>query len=128
MPPSRLDAFTIDALDGELRGAELRLRGKVRTSGAQVALERELTRIHDLVVEKCFPVFAVDVRELTFVNSSAIRLFVTWVTVAQRTGYKLVFLTERSVTWHRLSFAVLQSLAPDTVEIREGSSSGEAAP
>jgi hypothetical protein len=123
-----MDAFTIDSLEGQVRGAELRLRGAVRTQGAQVALERQLTRIHGHILDSSFSSFVVDVRELTFVNSSAIRLFVNWIALAERSRYKLVFLTERSVTWHRLSFSVLQALAPQIVEIREAGPPREETP
>ncbi len=50
-------------------------------------------------------------------NSSAIRLFVDWISSAAAAGYKLVFHVDRNITWHRLSFDVLKSLAPETVEV-----------
>ena len=65
------------------------------------------------------PAFAVDVQALRFVNSTAIRAFVDWISRAAHAGYTLAFKTSASVTWHRLSFSVLKSLAPSTVEIVE---------
>jgi hypothetical protein len=65
--------------------------------------------------------FTVDVRSLNFVNSSAIRLFVDWISRAHAARYKLVFLIDRSITWHRLSFSVLKSLSPGFVELVEES-------
>jgi hypothetical protein len=73
--------------------------------------------MHQSILSSKFPVFTVDVRELSLVSSSAIRLFVSWISRAEASGYRLVFLVDRTVTWHRLSFSVLQSLAPKTVEV-----------
>jgi hypothetical protein len=73
----------------------------------------------------------VDVRGLQFVDSSAIRLFVDWISRATEAGYRIVFLVDSAVTWQRLSFNVLKSMAPDTIEIREAHrdvSSGEPKP
>ena len=62
----------------------------------------------------------VDVRKLTFVNSSAIRLFVdwaTWVRDQEPDAYVIRFRTDRRITWQRTSFSVLQSLAPNAIVI-----------
>ena len=74
------------------------------------------------IVSARTPSFAVDVEALSFVNSSAIRAFVDWISRAAHAGYTLAFKTSASVTWHRLSFSVLKSLAPATVEIIESRS------
>lgn len=62
-----------------------------------------------------------DVRELTFVNSSAIRLFVDWTSrvaaEAPERRYKVHFLISRRITWQRTSFNVLRSLTPNVVEL-----------
>ena len=63
----------------------------------------------------------IDVRELTFVNSSAIRLFVDWVEwirdLQPDKAYRLRFHTDRRVTWQRTSFAVLESLAGKAIAV-----------
>jgi hypothetical protein len=63
----------------------------------------------------------VDVSGLTFVNSSAIRLFVDWATWVKKEPedrrYLLRFLTDRGTTWQRTSFAALQSLAGGVVAV-----------
>lgn len=128
MSPTNLHAFTIGTLEGQMQGAELSLSGALRTTTAQVELERRLSEIHDHIVTKKHASFTVDVRKLSFVNSSAIRLFVNWIALAERARYKLVFLTARGVTWHRLSFSVLKGLAPATVEVREDQTTGGVVP
>jgi hypothetical protein len=64
---------------------------------------------------------SVDVRHLTFVNSSAIRLFVDWATWVRNANppesYVIRFRTDRRITWQRTSFSVLQSLAPGAIFI-----------
>lgn len=61
-----------------------------------------------------------DVSGLTFVNSSAIRLFVDWATwVKNERGnrYLLRFVTSRNVTWQKTSFMALMSLAKEVLAV-----------
>ncbi|MEI9941718.1 MAG: STAS domain-containing protein [Pseudomonadota bacterium] len=61
-----------------------------------------------------------DVSGLTFVNSSAIRLFVDWATwVKNERGqrYTLRFITSRSVTWQKTAFLALMSLTKEVLAI-----------
>jgi hypothetical protein len=61
-----------------------------------------------------------DVSGLTFVNSSAIRLFVDWATwLKNERGprYTLLFATSRNVTWQKTSFMALMSLAKEVLKI-----------
>ena len=63
-----------------------------------------------------------DVSALTFVNSSAIRLFVDWATwVKNERGqrYTLLFVTSRNVTWQKTSFMALMSLAKEVLKIEQ---------
>jgi len=107
-------------LDAPAR-TSIRLTGSLRTESAQEELNRRLESIHQGITNAKLESFTVDVRGLKFVNSSAIRVFINWISRAETAAYKLVFLTDRDTTWHRLSFSVLQSLAPSSVQIIEGS-------
>ena len=65
----------------------------------------------------------VDVRGLSFVNSSAIRLFIDWaIWVSQPTGprYRLRFVRNPNVTWQRVSFPAIAQLAAAHVVIEDG--------
>jgi hypothetical protein len=76
--------------------------------------------MHEAVTNDGLREVSVDVRQLTFVNSSAIRLFVdwaTWVRDREPTSYVIRFRTDRRITWQRTSFSVLQSLAPNAIVI-----------
>ncbi len=62
----------------------------------------------------------VDFSGLTFVNSSAIRLFVDWATwVKNERGqrYTLRFITSRNVTWQKTAFLALMSLTKEVLAI-----------
>ena len=110
---------------------EVRFEGTLASPATQVELKRCLTDIHDRAVSDVCRSMTVDVRGLQFVDSSAIRLFVDWISRATEAGYRIVFLVDSAVTWQRLSFNVLKSMAPDTIEIREAHrdvSSGEPKP
>lgn len=100
----------------------MRLSGALTTSSAQSEIERLLGTVHSHILTENLSSFTVDVRLLNFVNSSALRVFINWISRAERARYKLVFLTDPAVTWHRLNFAVLKSLSPQWVEIQGGMS------
>lgn len=93
------------------------------SSATQAELKRHLGELHERTVNDACRSMTVDVRGLQFVDSSAIRLFVDWISRATETGYKIVFLVDSAMTWQRLSFSVLKSMAPATIEIRETDSS-----
>lgn len=111
---------TIETLELQLSpGKELRLGGILNTDSAQTALRKRLTELHSDIERRRARSFSVDLRRLEFVNSSAIRVFVDWISRAEAARYKLVFQIDPSITWHRLSFAVLQTLSPEWVELVE---------
>jgi hypothetical protein len=110
--------ISIETLNVELvETALLRLGGSLSTTTGQTEFRQLLDTLHPQIVAARVATFGVDVRSLNFVNSSAIRVFVDWISKAAQARYKLAFRTDSAVTWHRLSFSVLKSLAPDTVDI-----------
>ncbi|HTQ07729.1 MAG TPA: hypothetical protein VMI54_27930 [Polyangiaceae bacterium] len=114
------EKVAVESLELELKApTELKLAGTLSTPTAQAEFRRLLQDLHSDIVAARTASFAVDVQALSFVNSSAIRAFVDWISRAAHAGYTLAFKTSASVTWHRLSFSVLKSLAPATVEIVE---------
>jgi ABC-type transporter Mla MlaB component len=98
----------------------LRLSGSLVSSTEQLEVERALGNVHVHILTASIALFTVDVSSLSFVDSSAIRLFIEWISLAARARYKLVFITDPTVTWHRLNFAVSNALAPQAVEIGAG--------
>jgi hypothetical protein len=121
------EKVVIETLTVELsEPAELKLAGTLTTPTAQAEFRKILQDLHTQVVTAKTATFAVNVEALSFVNSSAIRAFVDWISRAAHAGYTLAFKTSPTVTWHRLSFSVLKSLAPTTVEIVEVRAGGSA--
>ena len=89
------------------------MRGTIAIPDPGLLLGGCFRRMHEAALADGLSELSVDVRQLTFVNSSAIRLFVdwsSWVSAARPNGYVLRFRTDRRITWQRTSFAVLQSL------------------
>jgi anti-anti-sigma regulatory factor len=122
--PVVIESLTLE----EPRPGLLELSGSLQSRSAQADLSAHFERIHKTTLAGKLPVITIDVRNLALVSSSAIRLFVSWTSRAEASGYRMVFIIDHSVTWHRLSFSVLESLAPGTVEIvdRNGAARGVA--
>ena len=79
--------------------------------------------VHDAALQGGLKELSVDVRGLSFVNSSAIRLFIDWaiwVSQAQSAAYRLRFLRNPSVTWQRVSFPAIAQLAAAHVVLEDG--------
>jgi hypothetical protein len=99
------------------------MRGTIAISDPGLALGACFRGLHEAALSDKLGELRVDVRQLTFVNSSAIRLFVdwsSWVAVAGGAGYLLRFCTDRRITWQRTSFAVLQSLGGKAIVLDAG--------
>jgi len=118
--PSRTPSVTMGTLKlWFVHRCEVRFEGTLASTATQAELKQYLGELHDRAVADACRSMTVDVRGLQFVDSSAIRLFVDWISRASETGYKIVFLVDSAMTWQRLSFSVLKSMAPATIEIRE---------
>jgi hypothetical protein len=80
-----------------------------------------ITELHERVVAQRRHQFAVDVRALTFVNSSGIRVFIDWLGLIQRGGraYTLRVIMDPGVTWQRLTFGALESVARGAVTLEK---------
>ena len=103
------------------RAGRLQLRGTIATREPNQNIGIFFRAIHTEVLAAKLSTFAVDVSELTFVNSSAIRLFIDWamwlnqLPAAQR--YLLTFVTSRHITWQVTNFSALRSLVGNVVSI-----------
>ncbi|MBN2193105.1 MAG: hypothetical protein JW751_09840 [Polyangiaceae bacterium] len=101
----------------------LLLSGTITLKDANERLGPFFREVHDAVLADEARKLTVDVSGLSFVNSSAIRLFIDWTTWVKNEGnarrYALHFRIDRSVTWQRTSFAALSFLAKDAVVIEQ---------
>jgi hypothetical protein len=101
----------------------LTLVGTIATRDPAESIAPFFRSLHIAIVEDKLREFTIDLVGLTFVNSSAIRLFVDWVTWIKNESadkrYKAVFATSSQVTWQKTSLVVLKSLAPDVVVLKQ---------
>jgi hypothetical protein len=99
--------------------ASVTMRGTIAIPDPGLVLGGCFRALHAAALEDGLAELQVDVRQLTFVNSSAIRLFVDWASWMSAAGgrYKLRFCTDRRITWQRTSFAVLQSLGGKAISV-----------
>jgi hypothetical protein len=105
----KLDTVTIEMVDPDT----VRLKGTITKKEPAADLDSFFKTIHRTAISERTTQVNVDVSELTFVNSSAIRLFVDWATWVKNESthrYKLRFLTSRHITWQKTSFTALKSL------------------
>ena len=96
------------------------MRGTIAIADPGLVLGGCFRHMHEAALADNLRELSVNVRLLTFVNSSAIRLFVdwsSWVAIAGPRGYLLRFRTDRRITWQRTSFAVLQSLGGKSIAL-----------
>jgi hypothetical protein len=105
----KLDSVNVELVDQET----VKLKGTITKKEPAQDLDAFFKAVHREAVASRTPQVNVDVSELTFVNSSAIRLFVDWATWVKNESthrYKLRFLTSRHITWQKTSFTALKSL------------------
>jgi hypothetical protein len=98
----------------------IRWRGTITSKDPGKDLAEFTRAAHCAAMDDGLSELKVDVSELTFVNSSAIRLFIDWATWVRDTkgcAYKLRFATSRRVTWQRTSFTALRSLAGQVLSV-----------
>jgi hypothetical protein len=119
---SAIQPLSVEGLDMKMDDGVVRMSGTITMRSPSQTLQPHLKKIHEAAVADGVTSLVVDVRKLSFVNSSSMRLFVDWTVwlkdVAAPQRYKLTFSTDPNVTWQRKSFPVIRSLAPDIVEIR----------
>lgn len=123
---SHLADLRLQALEGlqleVVHAHEVRFAGLITVRNAHEALLPSIRAVHDAALSDALTELSVDVRLLTFVNSSAIRLFIDWSTwlrnLDESKRYKLRFITDKSITWQRTSFLALKSLVPAVIEVQ----------
>jgi hypothetical protein len=99
----------------------IKFAGTITSRDPALDLAPFLKNVHSAIVADGLKEVSIDVSALTFVNSSAIRLFVDWATWAKKepepNRYLLKFLTDHLITWQKTSFMALKSLAPSVVSV-----------
>jgi hypothetical protein len=123
---NRLAELRLSPLEGVrievIHAQEVRFSGLITVPNSHDALLPSIRALHEAALGDAITELTVDVRLLTFVNSSAIRLFIDWSTwlrnLDESKRYKLLFVTDKSITWQRTSFLALKSLVPAVIEVQ----------
>ncbi|HEX3596767.1 MAG TPA: hypothetical protein VHU80_16765 [Polyangiaceae bacterium] len=117
-PQSHSAAKAWDRTIGQVRlnladAQTLVMSGSVVDMDPGKVLMPHITDLHERIIAKGSRTFDVDVRTLSFVNSSGIRVFIDWLGLIQRSGhaYALRVIMDPAVTWQRLTFGALESIA-----------------
>lgn len=114
--PPRLDTLRVQVKPP----ATLVFSGTITSKDPSGDVGPFLRAVHEAVLIDKLAELRVDVSALSFVNSSAIRLFVDWTGwLKTDKAYKLRFATNRHVTWQKTSFMALKSLADDVLSIEQ---------
>lgn len=98
----------------------LKLKGTITRKEPSEGLSDFFRALHKDAVARRLPEFCIDVTELTFVNSSSIRLFIDWAVWAQGESghrYVLKFRTSKHVTWQQTAFSALKTLMKEVVNV-----------
>lgn len=113
------ESITLQArlADGEIVA---RLSGTADT-GVREQLEEFFTQLHAEAVRLNATAVVVDVRELEFMNSSCLKVFVSWLAQLRELEtphqYKVRFRSNPQLLWQRRSLAALSCFAIDLVTI-----------
>lgn len=103
-------------------GGKLTLTGTIATRDPAEGIAPFFRSVHNSIVADKSKEFKIDLSGLTFVNSSAIRLFVDWVTWIKNepaeNRYRAIIVMNPQITWQKTSLGVLKSLAPEVVQLQ----------
>lgn len=102
--------------DGTLR---VKMSGAVEMRDPGESLNPFWNNVDELARKNGLKRVEVDMRDLSFMNSSGILTLVRWITKAKahapESAYQLVLHYDRNVTWQRTSIPTLAKLAPSIV-------------
>lgn len=102
------------------------MSGSVLDMDPGTILMPHIRDLHDRILKNGIRTFNVDVRALSFVNSSGIRVFIDWLGLIQRSksAYTLRVVMDPAVTWQRLTFGALESVARGVVVVEKRAKDG----
>jgi hypothetical protein len=97
------------------------LRGAIALRDPKTELGAWFSALHAAALEDGLAELSIDVRELGFVNSSALRVFVDWATLVrgepEARRYRLRFVSDPRITWQKTALGALTALLPDVVTV-----------
>mgnify|MGYP001370578118 CR=1 FL=1 len=114
-----------DAIDVNINdikgGIEVIFKGTIEDKNPAPYLTPLFNDIHTKVVESYTKLVELDVRDLTFLNSSGIRCFIQWVAQIPKTPkdkrYHLKIKISKHILWQENSFNLFKSIEPHHISI-----------
>lgn len=98
----------------------VKLAGTADTA-VRAELERYVKTVHEEAVRLRVPAVVVDLKELEFMNSSCLKIFVAWLAqlreLEPQSQYKVRIRSNPALLWQRRSLAALSCFAVDLVTI-----------
>ena len=107
----------------EADGNVVTLRGEIDQASPKVFLGPFFDGIHTAAEQENLREVKVDIRHLTFLNSSAVKELIAWVLRRNRLPpgkkYAIEFVYESSILWQRVTMPTLSQLDPDFVVLSD---------
>ena len=116
-----LERFESEGFELDPVGDSVAMRGTLAMRDPAQTVLPALQRLHRAVIEGGLREVQLDVRQLRFVNSSAMRVFFNWLRWIQQEPadrrYKISVISDPTVSWQRLSLPTLRGRAPEVLEL-----------
>ena len=115
LPPLTAEGFSIVISEEN----KLSLRGLLALRDPSEVVGGYFKKVHAAAEASGVAQVIIDVTELQFMNSSAIRVFIDWVqwVKGSKSPYKMRFITDRTITWQRSTFSAVQALGTGHVSV-----------
>jgi len=117
--PPKLETVTIRVEES----GRIAFKGTITTENPSADVGAFMLALHKAALADKRDSVEIDVSGLTFVNSSAIRLFIDWASWLRIPGkpppYVLRICASRTITWQKTSFMALRSLAAGIIQVHE---------
>ncbi|MGE0788278.1 MAG: hypothetical protein AB7S26_21575 [Sandaracinaceae bacterium] len=120
-----IEPLNLEQLTAQVDGGNvLRLRGSISLRAPSETLGPFFRSVHRACVADGIRELSVDLTALSFMNSSSIRVLITWldwiVAEPPERQYVLAFRTNPSATWQSTTFSVLKTLGDKHVRVTSG--------
>ena len=106
-------------------GNVVTIRGEIDQASPKLFLAPFFEEIHSAAVQEGLHELKVDIRELHFLNSAAVKELIAWVLKRNRLPpskkYVLEFIYDSSILWQRVTMPTLSQLDPDFVVLSDHS-------
>jgi hypothetical protein len=121
LEPFTADTLRIEPVDIPEGGVELRFTGNIDMRDPSSVLSPYYEKVHAEATTNKAPEVRLDLRNLTYLNSSGILTLVKWIKRLQDTPadqrYKFHIIYSNDITWQRISILTISKMAGDVVQV-----------